>query len=455
MEILKEEEGEMVEIIKKIAKTISEVGGRAFFVGGCVRDSLLGLPSKDFDVEVYGITADKLIEVLSHFGEVDLVGRSFGVLKLKGLEVDFTLPRRENKIGKGHKGFVVSVDPDMPFEEACRRRDFTINAILKDVLTGEIIDPCSGFADLEKKIIRHIDDETFVEDSLRVYRGVQLAARLGFEIHPATLNLMSKIDLSDLPKERIYEEFKKLLLKAEKPSIGLRYLQILGVLEKMHPLLHNMVGCEQDPQHHPEGDVWEHTLRVVDAAAQLKNQSEDPEALMFAALLHDIGKPAVTEKIGERIVSHGHDKAGEEIARSFMKTLTNEKKLISNVATLVREHMTPFALYKEREKVTEGAIRRFARRVNVHEVLLLAEADNAGKGNSEDFTPVKKWFAEATERLKLDQIEPLIRGRDLIAMGFEPSPKFGKVLKFAFELQLDGLPYETIRKKVFEYMLKE
>jgi len=443
----------IIQTIQTIAEVIAKAGGRVFFVGGCVRDFLLGLPNKDFDVEVYGITADKLIEVLSKFGEVDMVGRSFGILKLKGLvDVDFALPRRENKTGKGHKGFVVSVDPNMSFIEACRRRDFTINAILQDVLTGEIIDPFLGCRDLKLKVIRHIDDGTFVEDSLRVYRGVQFAARLGFEIHPATLQLMSQIDLSDLPKERIFEEFKKLLLKSPKPSIGLRYMQITGVLEKMHPLLAAMVGCPQDPKHHPEGDVWEHTLRVVDAAAKLKNQSEDPEALMFAALLHDIGKPVVTEQVDGRIVSKGHDIAGEGLARDFMKTLTDEKDLISRVAVLVKEHMHPFALYQDRGKISDGTIRRFARRVNLNEVLLLAEADNAGKGDASDFAPVKKWFNEINERLNLNQIEPLIRGRDLIEMGFSPGPSFGKALQLAFEMQLDGMPVEEIRKKVYVFM---
>lgn len=446
----------MLNTIKTITSAIAEAGGRAFFVGGCVRDFLLGLPSKDYDVEVYGISADKLVEVLSKFGKVDMVGRSFGVLKLKGLiEVDFTLPRRENKTGRGHKGFTVSVDPNMSFAEACRRRDFTVNAILKDVLTGEIVDPFGGLADLESKIIRHIDSKTFVEDPLRVYRGVQLAARLGFEIHPDTLKLMSRIDLSDLPKERIYEEFKKLLLKADKPSIGLRYMQVIGVLERMHPLLNAIVGCLQDPDHHPEGDVWEHTLMVVDEAAKLRNKSKNAEAFMFAALLHDIGKPVVTEQVNGRIVSRQHDVVGEGLAREFMLTLTNEKDLISKVCVLVRKHMRPFALYRDRDRVSDGALRRFARKADIFEVLLLAEADNAGRGKKQDFAPIRHWFEENIKKLSLDQeIKPLVSGRDLIAMGFSPSPKFGEVLKKAFEMQLDGVPLETIKQRVFEMMQK-
>lgn len=381
-------------MLRRIAEAVKKYGGRMFYVGGYVRDRLLGTENKDIDVEVYGIAPEKFLEILSKFGAVNTVGKSFGILKVKGLDADFAMPRRERKIGSKHTDFEVSVDPFMPYEEACRRRDFTINSILEDVLTGEIIDPFDGRNDLAKKIIRHIDDSTFQEDALRVYRAFQFAARFGFTIAPATLELIKRMleELKLLPKERLFEEFRKLLLKSPKPSVGFEYMRETGVLEFMHPLLYQMVGCDQSPDHHPEGSVWNHTMLTVDVAASLKGSSKDPEAFMFAALLHDIGKPYTREIKDDRIRFPGHEEKGVEIARDFMLTLTNEKKLIDRVCLLVREHMTPYNLYLGNAKAP--ALRRFANRVgNINDVLLLAEADHKGRAIQEDF-PVRKWFEE-------------------------------------------------------------
>lgn len=434
--------------LKEIALKTEKLDGRLFYVGGCVRDRILGIDSKDIDIEVYGIYPDRFAELLENYGSVDFVGKSFGVLRVKGLDVDFTMPRTETKIGNGHKGFTVLVNPFMPHDNACKRRDFTMNAILIDVLNDRFIDPFDGKSDIEKKAIRHIDDKTFSEDPLRVYRAAQFTGRLGFTIDDDTLTLMSQADLEHLSKERIYEEFKKLLLKSEKPSLGLRYLQEVGVIKSMHPLLHNMIDCKQDPIHHPEGDVWEHTLCVVDEASKLRNRSKDPTALMFASLVHDIGKPSVTRVTGNNITAHGHNRAGERLAEEFMLTLTDEKELIRNITALTKEHMVPCSLYGNKDNITDGALRRFSRRIDIDEVLLLAEADNAGRGVEFDFSPVRDWFETNIKRLSLDhEIKPIVMGRDLIEKGYKPSPLFGKVLNYAFELQLDGEPRDSIMEK--------
>ena len=249
---------ESEEKINKLARKIKAEGGRAMLVGGCVRDELMGIEPKDWDVEIYGIKPEKLREILNEFGEVNAVGEAFTVYKV-GQHLDVSIPRRERKTGKGHRGFTVEGDPEMTFEEASKRRDFTINAILKDAITGEIIDCFGGQADLEKKIIRHVSDETFAEDSLRVLRAAQFAARFEFDIAPETVELCRSIDVTDLPKERIWGEMEKLLLKSEKPSIGLQWLYDLNVVEQIFPEMKSLVGVPQEKEWHPEGDVDVHT----------------------------------------------------------------------------------------------------------------------------------------------------------------------------------------------------
>ncbi len=441
----------MLERIQKIASIIKKEGGRAFFVGGYVRDLILGIPSKDIDVEVYGITPQRLIEILSRFGEVDVVGKSFGVIKVKGLDVDFTMPRRERKIGEGHKGFEVSVDPFMSFEEACRRRDFTMNAIMMDVLTKEIIDPYGGVEDIKNKIIRHIDACTYIEDPLRVYRAAQFAGRLGFKIDPGTVELCRSIDLSSLSNERVFGELNKLLLKSDRPSIGFEYLKEMGVIERYFPLLNDLIDCPQPAVHHPEGDVWSHVVLVLNEAAKLRSQSKSPDSFMWAALLHDVGKPATTKEEDGRITSHGHEVAGEKLAVEFLKELSGEKRLISEVGSLVRYHMSPLSLYPNAK---DSAIRRLASKCDLHEVLLLHEADYKGRAlDTSDFESRKIWFQEKIKSLSLEEgIKPLVRGRDLIRIGFTPGPHFGRLLKQAFEMQLDGLDKEEILDTLKAYL---
>ena len=437
--------------IKKLAETVKENGGRALLVGGCVRDFLMNAEPKDFDVEVYGIEPSKLRQILESFGKVDAIGESFTVYKI-GQNLDVSLPRRERKVGRGHKGFVVEGDPEMSFEEACRRRDFTVNAILQDPLTGEIVDPFGGRRDIERKLIRVVAPETFVEDSLRVLRAAQFAARFEFEIEPETAELCRSIDLSDLPKERIWGEFEKLLLKAEKPSVGLRWFYELKIAEKLFPEFAALVGVPQNLEWHPEGDLDVHTLLVVDVARTLIDDLPYPKkvAVMLGALCHDFGKPATTRFFDGAWRSHGHDEAGVEPTLTFLDKLgvfTFDGYDVRNqVAELVRNHLRPGEFYNSRDKLGDGAFRRLARKVEPDLLYRVAKADSLGR-NAAWVPPEKRktaeaqeWFLEKVKNLKVEQAAPppILMGRHLIELGLQPSPQFKKILDAVYEMQLDG-----------------
>src|SRR5215212_4680727 len=254
--------------ILDLSLAVRDAGGRALLVGGCVRDALMGAEPKDWDLEIYGIEPERLRALLDQFGPVNVVGEAFTVYKL-GHDLDVSMPRRERKVGRGHRAFVVEGDPAMSFTEAARRRDFTINAILQDPLTNEIIDPFNGQGDIEQGVLRAVSVDTFAEDSLRVLRAAQFAARFAFRISPETVELCRTIDLSDLPAERIWGELEKLLLRARQPSIGLGWLSALGVLEKLFPEIQSLIDVPQDPEWHPEGDVFVHTRLTVDRAREL------------------------------------------------------------------------------------------------------------------------------------------------------------------------------------------
>jgi tRNA nucleotidyltransferase (CCA-adding enzyme) len=426
-------------------------GGRAMLVGGCVRDELMEIQPKDWDLEVYGVEPEKLREILDSFGEVNAVGEAFTVYKL-GNDMDVSIPRREKKTGKGHRGFVIEGDPEMSFEEACSRRDFTVNAILKDPLTGEIVDPFGGGEDIKKKILRHVSDETFAEDSLRVLRAAQFAARFEFDIAPETVDLCKTIDVTDLPKERIWGEVEKLLLRAKRPSIGLKWLYELGVVDQLFPELKALVGVPQEPEWHPEGDVDVHTLMVVDEARKLIDELDYPRqvAVMLGSLAHDFGKPPTTEFIDGRTRSRGHDEAGVEPALSFLDTLgvftLNGFDVRNQIVQLVRYHLKPGEYYKAKTPVGDGAFRRLARKVEPDLLYRVAKADSLGR--NPDWLPKEKWFDSAAQEWFIDKVrelqiekkapEPILMGRHLIELGLQPSPKFKQILDAVYEMQLDG-----------------
>ena len=431
--------------LTKLANAIHQQGGQPILVGGSVRDYLLGqIIPKDLDLEVYHLEANKLEMVLSQFGKVLRVGKSFGVLKLitKHAEYDVSLPRRESKTGKGHKGFLVNADPRMTFEEASARRDFTINSIGFDPIHQLWLDPHHGQEDLKKGILRHVGP-AFAEDPLRVLRGAQFAARLNFQLAPETLELCQTLDLNELSRERLLGEFAKLLLRAERPSIGLEILRQTKAL-RFFPELEALIDVPQDPTWHPEGCVWTHTLMVVDEAAKLRvGEEKNDLVLMFGALCHDFGKPETTIWKDGHWRSPAHDVLGMQPTEKFLRRLTDEASLIEKVTVLVREHLRPSMLYNDREKVTPGAIRRLALRVSIPELLLVAEADHFGRTTDDALRrefPAKQWLLDQASKLDVrdEKPKPFLKGRHLLQLGMRPGPQMGKVLEEAFGLQLDG-----------------
>jgi tRNA nucleotidyltransferase (CCA-adding enzyme) len=431
------------DLVRQIALAARERGGRALAVGGWVRDRLLGRESKDVDVEVFGIPAAQLRSLVETFGRVDVVGESFAVMKIGNIDV--SLPRRESKTGVGHRGFEVEGDPAMSLEEAARRRDFTINSMSEDPLTGEVFDPFGGRRDLASRVLRMVDRRTFADDSLRVLRALQFAARFGLTIDEETATVCRQIDLDDLPAERIWGEFEKLLLQAPRPSIGLALGWELGVIHKLLPELVPLATCPQDPEWHPEGDVWTHTLMVVDQArARIGGLERGPAvAMMVGALCHDIAKPLTTAMVDGRWRSPGHEEAGVEPATRVLDRLNLHSidgyDVRRSVLGLVAQHLKPSAFHKAAPKVSDGAFRRLALKVDLELLARFAKADCHGRGGHFDCSAID-WFLERARALGVEHEAPppLLMGRHLLDLGVPPGPEMGRVLKAVFERQLDG-----------------
>ncbi len=449
-------------VLGALARAVGEAGGRAFLVGGFVRDVMArrlagteGLPpGNEFDLEVYGLAPEALLRLLSRFGEVKLVGESFAVYKVAVLPgppgaappvIDVSLPRRDTKVGPGHRGFEVHGDPNLSYEEASRRRDFTINAMMHDPLNGETIDPWSGAADLRARRIRAVDPATFVEDSLRVLRAMQFAARLEFTIDPATVDLCRRIDLRDLPAERIWGEIEKLLLRAVRPSLGLEWADRLGIVAQLFPELRALHGCPQEPEWHPEGDVWTHTLLALDRARQETGglPREKELTVLLAVLCHDFGKPATTAVIDGRIRSYEHEAAGVAPAGAFLDRLKVHTlggyDLRGQVLELVAHHLTPSHFFKTRDNVGDGAFRRLARRLEPELLYRVSRADCLGRTGSFS-TEAQEWFIARVRSLGVEESppRPLLMGRHLLEMGLKPGPLVGRIIRAIYELQLDG-----------------
>lgn len=426
-----------------IARAARDAGGCALVVGGWVRDRLFQITSKDIDLEVYGLDAGDLRALLESFGRVDTVGESFTVYKVHGLDV--SLPRRESKIGRGHKGFAVTGDPQLPYDVAFRRRDFTINAIGWDPLADRYVDPFGGRQDLSRRILRAVDPATFGDDSLRVLRAMQFAARFRLCIEPATAALCRAIPLDDLPPERIWGEVEKLLLRAERPSIGLALARDLGVVQRLWPELEALAGCEQEPEWHPEGNAWVHTLLVVDQArGRLDGLSRAHRiALMLGAVCHDFGKPATTVYSDGRIRSLDHEPQGVAPAARFLDRLNVHSidgvDVRRQVLGLVAHHLKPGAFHKTRDIVTDGAFRRLAQKVDLELLARIAKADCLGRTGEFDCSAMD-WFLERARALGVEHAPPppLVLGRHLLALGMTPGPSVGEVLKQIYERQLDG-----------------
>jgi len=443
-------------ILHTISKALQAKDAKAIIVGGSVRDYFLELPIKDYDIEVYGLESMlELEEVLSNYGSVNLVGKSFGVLKFmfEGEEYDFSFPRLETKTGEGHRGFEVEVDGRLDFKTAARRRDFTVNALGYDVEDKTFIDPFGGLKDIKDKCLQHIDDKTFIEDPLRVYRAVQFCARFGFALAPKTKMLCKKmIDkglLEELPKERVYSEWKKLLLKAPQPSVGFELMRELGLLERCFPELHALIDVPQSPVWHPEGNVWVHTMMTVDEMATLLKSEEladrnekDKLRFMFAILCHDLGKALSTTVDDEgNIRSIGHEHTGIALTKTFMLRLTDEYDFIESLLPLVEHHLKPSQFYKAKSK--DKAIRKLATKVNIAELVVVAKADFLGRTTKEALTGNYKageWLLDKASELRVKNkpLEHLVQGGDLIDLGLHPSPQFKQILDEVYGLQIEG-----------------
>lgn len=433
-------------LLNTIASDIAEKGGTTYFVGGYVRDQLLGKESKDIDVEIHGITVEQTKDVLEAYGHVDSIGDSFGVLMIKGIDIDFAFPRTESKTGNKHTDFAVHVDPFLDIKEAARRRDFTMNSIMQNVLTGEYMDPFNGRDDINNKLIKIVDKHTFVEDALRPLRACQFSSRLGFEIDHQLLNLSKGLTYSHLSRERIMAELDKALL-SDKPSVALEYMHDMGVLDELIPELSALKGCPQNPVFHPEGDVWNHTMLVVDEGAKVKDQSKQPRHFMYACLLHDIGKPDTTkEDASGRLRSVDHDKVGADLSKTVLKRLTTEKDLHRYVSTLTAYHMRAHKILE----MKDYKVKKMMMDVDMHELLLLNTCDISGRDLNA--TANKRLSEIDAKRQRISdfsvgafgEIKPLFSGNDLIDKGFTPGKDFGELLDYVFDLQLQGLDQQSL-----------
>lgn len=408
-----------------------------------MRDRALGLAPKDLDIEVFGVEAGRLRTMLERLGRVDAVGESFTVYKVGGLDV--SLPRRESKTGRGHKGFTVEGDPTLSITEAARRRDFTINAMSWDPLTGETLDPFGGMNDLREHRLRAVDAATFADDSLRVLRALQFAARFALTLDPATHALCRSLPLDDLPAERIWGEVEKLLLRAARPSVGLSLARDLGVVDQLWPELKALIGCEQEYEWHPEGDVWIHTLMVTDQARIRLDGLDHPRAvvMMLSALCHDMGKPATTRFEDGRIRSKGHEEAGVAPATSFLDRLNIHSidgyDVRRTVLGIVAHHLKPSMFFKAPEPVSDGAFRRLAQKVDLELLARFAKADCHGRSGTFDCSAMD-WFIERARTLGVEHQPPapFLLGRHVLELGIPPGPRVGELLKAVYEKQLDG-----------------
>lgn len=431
-------------LVYTITEKIVHHKGRAFLVGGAVRDYLLGLPVKDIDIEVHDLLLEQLEVVLREYGPVSTVGKSFGVLRVHGIDVDWSLPRTDSA---GRKP-VVSIDPFMSFSCAARRRDLTMNAMAIDMMTDELIDPFGGQKDIHNKILRTPDPELFIQDPLRFFRVMQFIGR--FEMLPdETLNNVCRsINITDISRERVEEEFRKLLVYSRMPSRGIRWLRSIGRLRDVLPELADTVGVPQSPVWHPEGDVFEHSMQALDAAAVIAKgyDSENKRlVLLYAALCHDLGKVATTCEVNGVIKSIGHEVESKKLAVQMMHRITRNSDLVSAVASLVLNHMAPLQFVTNKAKLP--AYKRLANKlsplISMRFLADLCLADKQGRNGLGkypligDNTDVIAFLASSQKAGVLDCPEQaVVTGADLLGI-ITPGPQMGRLLQRAYEIQIN------------------
>ncbi len=432
----------------EIAQKAAASGGRAYFVGGYVRDKLLGIENKDIDIEIHSLSPRCVREILSQSGELLEMGESFGIFSLKGCNIDVALPRKEKLTGKGHRDFDINVDPFIGTEKAAARRDFTINALMEDVLTGEITDHYGGREDLRRGILRHVNDDAFSEDPLRVLRLAQFSARFGFSVAEKTKELCRKTDLSYLSRERVEGELNKALLKADKPSVFFEVLRSVGALKVHFSEIGMLSGIPQDPVFHPEGDVWEHTMKVLDAGALYRDRLLNPRYFMLSCLCHDLGKISTTEITNGRIHSYNHESAGLEAAGRFLQRFTNESQLIKYVLNMVLLHMKPYVMVKAGSSV-KSMNKLFDDSIDPKALIYLSSCDNYGRHYE-----TEKILFEKYEIYKEYMARPFVQGKDLTAAGLVPDKSFSQLLAFSHKLRLAGVDKQSALKQTLSYSSK-
>jgi tRNA nucleotidyltransferase (CCA-adding enzyme) len=422
---------------------LQQHGAQVLAVGGAVRDGFLGRPIKDLDCEVYGLSLSQLEELLGTFGPVSHVGKAFGVLRIHGLEVDWSVPRTDS-VGRKPN---VTLDATLSFKQAFMRRDLTINAMGIDLMTGDLIDPYQGLTDLQNNILRAPNVDTFVEDPLRLFRVMQFISRFAMGVDVSLNAVCATMDVTGVSRERIEQEFKKMLLLAGQPSLGLRWLAEIGRIRDIFPELYALKDVPQRSDYHPEGDVFEHTMQALDAAAIIaKTYTMDYEklVLMYAALCHDIGKPYTTVWDQNRWRSPGHAHAGVPIARTFLRRITREIKLIKTVCTLVEHHMAPGEFVHS--TASDGAYKKLATQLypytDIRTLTHLAQADTRGRNPDSQkpldyYEPRIDQFYERAQSLGvLDAPEsPVLQGQDLFDI-CQPGPQLGVLLKRAYAYQI-------------------
>jgi tRNA nucleotidyltransferase (CCA-adding enzyme) len=431
--------------VECVLAAIRSTGGRPMLVGGYVRDAIMrpGTISKDIDVEVYGVAdPDRLAAALASAGKVTEAGKAFGVLKVRAgdTEVDVSLPRRESKTGAGHRGFAVIPDGDLGFAEASARRDFTINALMADPATGEVLDFHGGLAHLEVGVLHHVS-AAFAEDPLRVLRAVQFAARFGFRLDRGTAILCRQLSgaYSELPVERVWCEVEKIGTRGKDITAALTTLEASG-WERHFPQVAALHGVEQDPGWHPEGDVHVHSGLAAGQAARLADEAglagADRFVVVMAALAHDFGKVTHTQRTGDRITSHGHAAAGASPARAFLSGAGCPEALIARIVPLVREHMCCTG------RPTKPAVRRLARRLvpsTMAELAIVCGADRAGRGDPSAPNLAVPWLAAAADlRVTERPAKGILTGDHLITAGMTPGPPFRPILAGALAAQDAG-----------------
>ncbi len=427
-----------LEFSVEIAQKVKEAGGKAYFVGGFVRDRMMNKESTDIDIEVHGVEGGVVFDILSTFGTVLTYGKSFGIFSVEGYGVDIALPRTEKPTGKGHRDFEIHHDAFMGEKEAAKRRDFTINALMRDVLTGDVLDFFGGREDLRKGIIRHIDDTHFGEDPLRVLRGAQFAARLGFDTDEKTLEIYKKTDLTCLSRERVMSEMTKALMLSDKPSVFFETLRKSNSLMPWFKEISDLTGIEQNPRYHAEGDVWNHTMMVLDSAASMREKASDPRGFMLSALCHDFGKKLATIVKDGVIHAYNHERAGLPLIQTFLKRLTDEKALIKYVLSLCEMHMKPRVLAEAKSSV-KATNKMFDSVDAPMDLIYISKADASGKLPREENSDAYDFLIKRYEVYKETMAKLHVTAKDLMENGIEPNEKMGEILKYAHKLRLAGV----------------